>query len=138
VTSKYRSGLERRIGDFLNFNKQPFTYEPKGLWVKYEKPTSKYKPDFILNNGIIIEAKGLFKGSDRSKHLLIKRQHPNLDIRFVFSNSNSKLSKASKTSYRKWCDKNGFQYADKMIPKSWMLEKPITKRLKAIEECYEQ
>ena len=33
-----------------------------------------YKPDFVLNNGIIIEAKGWFRPRDRVKHLLIKDQ----------------------------------------------------------------
>ena len=43
-----------------------------------------YKPDFVLNNGIIIEAKGWFKARDRVKHLLIQEQYPELDIRFCF------------------------------------------------------
>lgn len=59
---------------------------------------------------------------DRLKHLEIKAQHPALDIRFVFSNSNQKISKTSKTTYAAWCEKHGFMYADKSIPESWLKE----------------
>jgi hypothetical protein len=51
---------------------------------------------------------------------LIKQQHPELDIRFVFSNSRSRISKQSKTTYADWCEKNGFMFADKSIPKEWL------------------
>ena len=33
--------------------------------------------------------------ADRKKHLLIKEQHPELDIRFVFSRAGNKLSSKS-------------------------------------------
>lgn len=137
MTSKYRSGLEKRIAIFLKVCKEKFSYEPKGLWVRYVKPKAKYKPDFILSNGVIIEAKGLFRASDRSKHLLISKQHPNLDVRFVFSNSKNKLSKKSKTTYGMWCARHGFLYADQTIPKSWLYERPSKKKLQAIKDCYE-
>ena len=39
---------------------------------------------FRLDNGIIIETKGAFNSADRKKHKLIKEQHPELDIRFMF------------------------------------------------------
>ena len=57
------------------------------------------------------------------KHLCIKKQHPNLDIRFVFTSSKAKLRKGSKTSYADWCEKNGFLYADKDVPQEWLDEK---------------
>ena len=91
----------------------------------YKIPESvhKYTPDFILSNGIIIEAKGLFEADDRKKHLLIKSQYPHLDIRFVFSNPRNKLYKGSKTTYADWCQKYGFKYASKSIPASWFKER---------------
>jgi hypothetical protein len=52
----------------------------------------------------------------------VKKQHPELDIRFVFTSSKNKISKASKTSYADWCDKNGYKYADKFIPDEWFNE----------------
>jgi hypothetical protein len=75
--------------------------------------------DFELPNGIIIEVKGWFKPADRTKHLSIKKQHPDLDIRFLFDNANKRLSKTSRTTYAQWCQKHGFKYAEKTIPKEW-------------------
>ena len=66
--------------------------------------------------------KGRFVLEDRKKHLLVKQQHPELDIRFVFSNSKNKINKKSKTTYADWCEKNGFKYADKVIPDEWFEE----------------
>jgi hypothetical protein len=114
----YRSGLEKAIATALTKNKLSFKYET--LKLKYIKTSNHtYTPDFILPNGIIIEAKGRFTSTDRKKHLLVKEQHPTLDIRFVFSNSRSKLYKGAKTTYGDWCTKHGYLYADKLIPKEW-------------------
>jgi len=81
-----------------------------------------YTPDFILENGIIIETKGRFVSADRRKHKEIKKQYPDLDIRFVFSNSRAKLYKGAKSSYSDWCEKEGFLYSDKTIPEEWITE----------------
>lgn len=118
----YRSGLEKRIQEQLNSLSVDYEYEK--LKIEYEvHEFRKYTPDFvILSNGIIIESKGRFVTADRKKHLLIKKQHPTLDIRFVFSNSKSKINKGSKTTYADWCNKHGFQWADKQIPKGWLNE----------------
>jgi len=119
----WRSGLEEKVANALTEAGIPFTYEKTK--VKYIKPASEhqYTPDFVLDNGIIIETKGLFTAEDRQKHMLVKRQHPHLDIRFVFSNSKQRLSKASRTTYAMWCVKNGYMYADKVIPEDWLKER---------------
>jgi hypothetical protein len=83
----------------------------------------KYTPDFKLSNGIYIETKGRFLLDDRKKHLYIKEQYPDLDIRFVFQNPKTKLYKGSKTTYANWCDKHGFKWAAKTIPLDWIEEK---------------
>ena len=118
----YRSGLEKRIQEQLNGLSVDYEYEK--LKIEYEvHEVRKYTPDFvILSNGIIVESKGRFVTADRKKHLLIKKQHPTLDIRFVFSNSKAKINKGSKTTYGDWCDKHGFLYADKLIPEEWLYE----------------
>lgn len=137
TSNRFRSGLERRIANLLRECKITFGYEPKKLWFRYRKPVSKYKPDFVLGNGIVVEAKGFFKPADRAKHLLLQKQHPDIDIRFVFSNSKNRLSPKSYTTYAMWCEKYGFMYADRLIPISWMKEGIREKSLKAIEDCYE-
>jgi hypothetical protein len=118
----FRSGLEERVAEQLDKAGVKYTYEQVKL--NYIKPASKhvYTPDFVLSNGIVIETKGRFLLADRQKHILVKKHNPTLDIRFVFSNSNARISKASTTTYAQWCKKNGFKYADKMIPKEWLDE----------------
>lgn len=119
----FRSGLEERIAEQLAELGVAFTYEKVKL--KYIKPASShvYTPDFQLPNGIIVESKGRFLAPDRQKHLLVKKHNPELDIRFVFSNSNARISKTSRTTYAMWCRKNGYQYADKLIPQEWIDER---------------
>lgn len=122
----YRSGLEIKIKDQLKDAKHKFEYETiKIEWedLKYRK----YTPDFILSNYIIVETKGLFTAADRRKHLLIKEQHEDIEIRFVFESSKRRLSKVSKTTYGDWCDKYGFKYADKSIPEEWLKEPAVCK-----------
>lgn len=117
----YRSGLEEVVDASLKERGVDGEYEKHKI--NFIKPATnhKYTPDFKLPNGVFVETKGRFTVADRKKHLLIKEQHPNLDIRFVFQNANNKLSKKSKTTYADWCNKNGFLYAEKTIPNSWLV-----------------
>jgi hypothetical protein len=119
----YRSGLEEEICRQLDAKGVVYEYEKSKI--KYIKPASEhqYTPDIVLDNGLVIELKGRFLVADRKKHMLIKRQQPHLDIRFVFSNSKQRLSKASRTTYAQWCEKYGFLYSDKEIPDSWIKER---------------
>tara|TARA_Y200000002_G_scaffold370088_1_gene365114 strand:+ start:348 stop:773 length:426 start_codon:yes stop_codon:yes gene_type:complete len=120
---KFRSGLEEHVADQLDQLGVSFEYET--LIIKFIRPSKmhRYTPDFILPNKIIIETKGRFLTKDRQKHLLVKKQNPDLDIRFVFSNPNQKISKTSKTTYAMWCESKGFLYAKQTIPTTWLKEK---------------
>jgi hypothetical protein len=121
IKNGYRSGLEDDIAKDLKDRGVEFEYEKlKVQWQLLENKT--YTPDFKLPNGIIIESKGRFVQADRKKHLIIQDQHPFLDIRFVFSNSRSKLYKGAKSTYGDWCNKHGFLYADKRIPDEWLVQ----------------
>ena len=123
VAAKYgfRSGLEMEIDESLKAHGIDGEYEQHVI--KYTKPEThhKYHPDFKLPNGIFVETKGRFLTADRKKHLLIKAQHPELDIRFLFQNSKTRISKSSKTTYADWCVKYGFKFADKEIPAEWLV-----------------
>ena len=125
VSLKYgfRSGLEEKVAEYLTSKGVGFSFET--IKVSYVKPETKhiYTPDFILDNGIIIETKGRWMLDDRKKHILIRKQHPNLDIRILFQNANAKISKGSKTSYADFCEKHGIPYAHREIPVAWLKEK---------------
>ncbi len=117
-----RSGLEVAIDADLKAHGITAQYEPGPIPFRYPERAAKYLPDFQLPNGIIIEGKGWFKSDDRKKHLLIKFQHPELDIRFVFSNPLTKIGKKSTTTYAKWCETAGFKYAKGLVPIEWTKE----------------
>lgn len=105
----------------------------EGVKIPY-KPVKekKYTPDFILPNGIVIESKGWFVSADRSKHLLVKEQHPDIDIRFVFSKASNRLGKTSTTTYGKWATTKGFQWVERFIPTAWLQEPSNEKSLSAL------
>lgn len=131
-----RSGLEDAIEKELKKKKVVYKYEPKDGKIPYIIPESlhTYTPDFVIKTKsgkeIIIETKGIWDSDDRKKHLLIRQQHPHLDIRFVFSRSKSRIRKGSKTTYADICEGRGrapykgvtWKYSDKTIPKEWINE----------------
>lgn len=129
---RYRSGLEKEVAAYLRQNQKKVRYEV--LKVEWEDLRYRtYTPDFVLDNGIIIETKGIFDSADRRKHREIQRQHPELDIRFVFSNANAKLYKGAKSRYCNWCDKYEFQWAHRVIPEEWLKEKGKEITVKRVE-----
>lgn len=115
----YRSGLELEVAEKLLSEGIDGQYEENTINYTIPESKHKYTPDFRLPNGIFVETKGRFLAADRKKHLLIKQQHPQIDIRFLFQNSRSRISKKSKTTYADWCNKYGFTFADKTIPDEW-------------------
>ena len=82
----YRSGLEIKVKDYLRERKVRFKYE--SLKIEWEDLMYRTytRPHY---NGLIKKLKGRFTSDDRRKHIAIKKQHPELDIRFVFENSNA-------------------------------------------------
>jgi hypothetical protein len=129
----YRSGLEKNIATQLEALNIAFEYEQ--LKIEYVVPErkAKYTPDFKVGT-IVIESKGAFgygpnrfSGGDpvkeRQKLILIKQQHPELDLRIVFQRASTKIRKGSPTSYAMWADEHGFKWADKgTIPPEWIKE----------------
>lgn len=128
----FRSGLEKTIADQLEDSGLPVDFEK--LKLKYTVPEKEhtYTPDFHAGS-IIIEAKGAFgygpgrfngdPVKERQKLVLIKQQHPELDLRIVFQRANTKIRKGSPTSLGMWATANGFLWADKgTIPPEWIKE----------------
>lgn len=118
----FRSGLEELNAQHLTNLGVEVQFE--SLVIPYTVPEThrKYTPDFPLPNGIIVETKGKLEPKDRAKHLFIKLQHPELDIRFVFQRPHDKINKGSPTSYAMWAEKYGFKWASRVIPEAWVKE----------------
>jgi len=118
----FRSGLEEINAKHLQAMGVEVNFEVTK--VKYLVPETKhtYTPDFTLPNGILVELKGKLEPKDRAKHLFVKHQNPDLDIRFVFQRPHDRINKGSPTTYAKWCEKNGFKWATRLIPEAWVRE----------------
>jgi hypothetical protein len=117
----YRSAFEAEVARQAEEDGLEFQYEPKASVISYVETPRRYTPDFVLPNGVIVETKGRLTTKDRTKHLRIKEQYPELDIRFVFQFDN-KLTRSSSTRYSEWCEKYGFKYSFKKIPPEWAEE----------------
>jgi hypothetical protein len=106
------------------FDAAGVTYEYEAFDIPYvPKKTRRYKPDILLSNGIILELKGRFTTEDRQKMLNVKTDHPDIEIRFVFSNPNTRISKQSKTTYADWCNTKGFKFCKASeFPRGWLTE----------------
>ena len=118
-TSKYKSGLEEQVAKLLD-----------GLGVSYEYESCKvpytiqhhYHPDFILPNHVHLEAKGYWSAPDRRKIAAVKKDNPELDLRMVFQAPFNKISKGSKTTYAKWCEKHDIPWTSfHDIPLDWLI-----------------
>lgn len=122
---KRRSKLELTFEQILKDSKADYEYEV--TVIPYIVPESKhhYTVDWTLPNKILLETKGYLSDSqERNKYILIKKQYPDIDLRFIFAN-NSKLCGGMKTTHAQWAEKNGFQYCsvkDVDIIKKWVEE----------------
>lgn len=120
--TKYKSKFEETFGK--NLEKQGLTFTYEKVKIKYVTEHT-YSLDFSIENGILlVETKGYFKAADRNKHLEIKKQHPSIDIRFIFMND-AKIHKNSSTRYSDWCTRHGFKYAISpmgICPADWVAE----------------
>lgn len=127
IQARYRNGLEKRVGVQLTDAGVSFKYEPRKVTITIPARKSTYLPDFIPDEAphILIETKGYFFNSakDRQKLCLIKEQHPELDIRIVFSDASKKIYKKSPTTYGQWATDHDFKWADKgVVPDAWIKE----------------
>jgi hypothetical protein len=61
-----------------------------------------------------------------AKHMAVKWQHPDKDIRFIFQNSKKWYRKAMRRNYAKWCEENGFKFCDfkdcEKVIQEWLQE----------------
>jgi hypothetical protein len=121
-----RSGFEDRVAASLKAAGIDYEYETKTI--EYIQPAKKrkYVPDFILPNGVIVEAKGLFDREAREKMLNVVSQHPELDIRILFMRDNP-ITKGSRNRYETWCEKRGLVCATSLngtVPAEWLVPNP--------------
>jgi hypothetical protein len=125
LETEYRSKLERKFATQLEAHGIRFGYERRKLKFVIPERVATYTPDWDFDGvQIICETKGYFrKASDRQRLVLIKEQHPDLDIRLVFQDASKPIYKNSKTTYGQWANDHGFKWADKgTAPDEWLSE----------------
>jgi len=138
VVNNYRSGYESLVGQDLQARGIYFEFEK--LKIKYvssvrggvctacgSKKVGKarvYTPDFVIprdpnpEHNLIVEAKGRFPSTDKSKMRDIKKANPALDIRILFQKRSSKQA----SECQAWADKNGFRCAfGTHVPDEWLV-----------------
>lgn len=112
----FKSAFERSIAAALSARKVNWAYEDQVVPYILE---GQYHPDFhLVDKGILVEAKGLLDRESKRKMLAVKRQHPELDLRFVFMSADKKIP-GSKQTHAQWATKNGFLWAEGSIPEEW-------------------
>jgi len=116
---KFRSKLEEKVATLLK--ELGVSYEYESTQVPYVIQHN-YTPDFLLPNHVYLETKGYWDAADRRKVLAVKRDNPDIDLRMVFQSPYNTISKKSKTTYAKWCDKHNIPWtAYHEIPLDWLI-----------------
>ena len=126
VKTRFRSGFEEKLAKEIEDAGLPVKYETLRPQLRLAGEEQHLLPDFEITTAggkhFLIEAKGYFDTQARNKMILVRQQHPDLDIRLVFQNANSPIYRGSPTSYRAWAERHGFPYAHKSIPPEWLTE----------------
>lgn len=142
----FGSNLERKNNEVLVKAGVEFWYESGPCVIPYTLPIRdgvcgdcggstnicshhKYTADFAFTSKsgklILVECKGhpyAWKGETRRKHQEIAKQYPDMDLRFIFSDKHSKISKGAKTTNAQWCKRQKFLCETGLIPKRWINE----------------
>lgn len=109
---KTRNKFETKLLHQLKQSKLKVEYESEKIPYYI---AGHYIPDYVIHTPtgkIYIEAKGHFRPEAKRKMVAVKKQHPELDIRFVFYRYSG--------VYVRWADKYGFKYAIGDIPDEWL------------------
>ena len=119
----FRSGLEDRVSHQITEAGLELLYETDKIGYVVPARDSKYTPDFKLpkkGGFFYIETKGIWTVQDRAKHLLIQKQHPDLDIRFVF-NQNASCTRVLPPHTPRTV-RSILPVCHKVIPEAWLTE----------------
>ena len=115
----FRSGLEEKVADLLVTLGVDYEYEETSYPYTIQH---SYTPDFVLpDNGVILEVKGYWDPPSRRKIRQVIKDNPTIDLRMVFQDPYKRISKKSKTTYAKWCERYGILWcAAHCIPVDWL------------------
>lgn len=152
-SGSYRSGLEEAVQKYLKHYDIIYDYETDKISYTIPAIAHTYTPDFVFykldGTRMYIETKGIWDAEDRKKFFYIKKEHPKLDLRFVFSNPLEKIRKGSKVTYADVCSGNLRGQANFIVPYTrvgpygelpveWLREIKINITGQSIDQVYKQ
>lgn len=128
---KRRSKLELKFEEIIKEFDVAYDYEVTKIPYTIPESNHNYTVDWTFINGLLVETKGyLSDHKERYKYVLLKQQHPDLDLRFVFDNPN-KLCGGTKQTHGAWATKYGFKWCsikDKDQILLWIKEQNDSKK----------
>lgn len=109
-----------QIAELLKKRKVSFKYEP--IKLKYVVPArvASYTPDFVLEDGRILEIKGRLTAADRKKLVAVKTENPDISIVLVFQRPRNPIYKGSNTTCEEWATGAGFTSLDVKELEQWL------------------
>ena len=136
--TRFRSKFEARVAANMDRNGIGWKYEPTTFRIllpatrghicadcrsKQISRETTYTPDFQLENGIYVEAKGKFDARSRKAILAFAWRYPLSPLRLVFQRDNW-MTPRRKQRYSDWAKANGFVFAiGESVPVAWIKEK---------------
>ena len=117
--SGHRSGFETLFHTLATSKGFKLGYEADLLPFETPPKRKTYHPDFTAAAGWFIETKGRLDSADRTKLILVKKQHPTARILIIFQRPDHTITKQSKTTYAAWAEKNGFQWCTTDDEEDW-------------------
>lgn len=103
-----RSKFEVAVAEQLDKLGLLFEYETEKYAYTVPAKPRKYLIDFKVGD-VILEVKGYLDYDDQLKMLLVKEQHPNIRIMFLFQKPYQKLPRR-KITHAEWAEKHGFEW----------------------------
>ena len=116
---EFRSGLERKVNEFLLQQELAFFYESERFPYYLKR---QYTPDFQVKGekfDFWIEVKGRWDSVDRNKFLAVITNNPDLHIFVALQAPRQTISKQSKTMYCQWAQKYGIAWCPCPIPQQF-------------------
>ena len=130
---EFASMAERDFAIEMDADAIPWQYEPEKIdWFPAPPKTRTYTPDFKVmrkdGSYFFVEFKGYLRPGDKTKMRAVKKQRPEIDIRFVFMNAYKFASKhvrkdGTRQTYAQWAESYGYLWSHKEIPEAWLNEK---------------
>ncbi|MHC4698986.1 MAG: hypothetical protein ACYTFQ_00265 [Planctomycetota bacterium] len=120
--TRFRSQAEAAVAEDLTFRGVMWEYESERVF--YEIPHT-YTPDFVLpeeetitGEPIYVEHKGWLRAEDKRKLLAVRTDNPGMDLRILLQRGET--AKGKPTADAKWCNRQGFKWAHRRVPDSWL------------------